>query len=64
MPGCDVVDLWVGLHRNLSGVQSLVGVTGVLLLSSVVLDLTTNVCNLLAEAGAALIIEISTCFTT
>ena len=35
-----VVDLWVGLHRNPSGVQSLVGVTGVLLLSSMVLDFT------------------------
>ena len=33
----------VGLHRNLSGVQSLVGVTGVLLLSSMVLDLTTTI---------------------
>ena len=42
--GCGVVDLWVGLHRNLSGVQSLVGVTGVLLLNSMVLDLTTIVC--------------------
>ena len=42
MPSCGVVDLWVGLHRNLSGVQSLVGVTGVLLLSSMVLDLATS----------------------
>ena len=37
------MDLWVGLHSNLSGVQSLVGVTGVLLLSSMVLDLTSIV---------------------
>ena len=42
----------MGLHRNLSGVQSLVGVTGGLLLSSVVLDLTIVQC----------VLFVSTCF--
>ena len=43
------MDLWVGLHKNLSGGQSLVGV---LLLSSMVLDLTTVQC----------VLFVSTCF--